>query len=155
LPADHNYGFGACNLAGEADEEHASGAGQAHVGLGHVVARRLSVEFVLMAATVCVAVGFVIQRNRQYSGNAPLRSEIEARVCFETTLDRLSKLGTNRLGGTRGMWLSVRGPKQLTVGTDAFMISAPWAFREWAFTGRGSSIAVTQMPSRLAERVTG
>jgi hypothetical protein len=82
-------------------------------------------KFVVLATIVCVAVYLVIRRNRERSSNAPLRSEIEARVCFETTLDRVSKLGTGGLGGTRGVWISVRGPKRLIVGTDAFMVSAP------------------------------
>jgi hypothetical protein len=32
------------------------------------------------------------------------------------------------------------------------MVSAPQALREFVFTGRESSIAFTQMPSRLADR---
>ena len=39
----------------------------------------------------------------------------------------------------------MRGPKRLIVGTDTFMISAPQALREFVFTGRESSIALTQM----------
>jgi hypothetical protein len=109
-------------------------------------------EFVVVAAIVCVAGYLVAQRNRQRSRNAPLRSEILARVCFETTLDRVSKLGTGGFAGTRGAWIPVRGPKRLIVGTDAFMVSAPLALREFAFTGRESSIAVSQVPSRLADR---
>lgn len=41
------------------------------------------------------------RRNRERDRNAPLRVEIEARVCFETTLDRVSVLGTGGFGGTR------------------------------------------------------
>ena len=63
--------------------------------------------------------------NRERAGNAPLRGEIEAQVCFETTLDRASILGTGGFGGTRGVWIPLRGPKRLIVGTDAFMVSAP------------------------------
>ena len=48
------------------------------------------------------------RRNRERDRNAPLRGEIEARVCFKTTLDRLSVLGTGGFGGTRGVWISVR-----------------------------------------------
>jgi hypothetical protein len=109
-------------------------------------------EFVGLAMMVCVAVCLVMRRNRERSGNAPLRSEIEARVCFETTLDHVRKLGAGGLGGTRGVWISVRGPKRLIVGTDAFMVSAPQALREFVFAGRESSIAMTQMPFRLADR---
>lgn len=92
------------------------------------------------------------QRNRVRTRNAPLRAEIEAQVCYETTLDRASILGTGGFGGTRGYWISLRGPKRLVVGTDAFMISAPQAFREFAFTGQESFITFTQAPSRLVDR---
>jgi hypothetical protein len=109
-------------------------------------------EFVVLAAIVCVAVYLLAQRNRERSGNAPLRSEIRAQVRFETTLDRVSRLGTGGLGGTRGAWIPLRGSKRLTVGTDAFMVSAPLALREFVFTGRESSIAFSQMPSGPAER---
>jgi len=87
------------------------------------------------------------QRNRERSGNAPLRGEIEARVCFETTLNRASILGTGGFGGTRGVWIPLRGPKRLIVGTDAFMVSAPQALREFVFRGPGSSIAFGQAVS--------
>jgi hypothetical protein len=91
--------------------------------------------------------GFVylfIRRNRERAGNAPLRGEIEARVCFETTLDRASILGTGGFGGTRGAWIRLQGPKRLIVGTDAFTVSAPQALREFVFRGSESSIAFGQ-----------
>src|SRR5690349_16384799 len=50
------------------------------------------------------------------------------------------------------MWIPLRGPKRLTVGTDAFMVSAPQALREYVFTGRDSSIALSQAPSRIVHR---
>ena len=50
------------------------------------------------------------------------------------------------------MWIRFKGPKRLVVGADAFMISMPQALREYVFTGRESSIAISQAPSRLAER---
>jgi hypothetical protein len=84
------------------------------------------------------------RRNRERDRNASLRDEIEARVCFKTALDRVSILGTGGFGGTRGVWISVRGPKRLIVGTDAFMISAPQALREFVFRGPESSIAFDQ-----------
>jgi hypothetical protein len=46
----------------------------------------------------------------------------------------------------------LHGPKRLTVGTDAFMVSAPQAGREFVFTGRDSSIALSQAPSRVVTR---
>ena len=101
--------------------------------------------FVVLAVIVCGIAGLVIRRNRERSRNAPLRSEIEARVCFETTLRRVCKLGTGGLGGTRGVWIDVRGPKRLVVGTDAFRIFAPQALSEFVFIGRETSIALTQM----------
>jgi hypothetical protein len=91
--------------------------------------------------------GFVylfIRRNRERAGNAPLRGEIEAQVCFETSLDRASILGTGGFGGTRGVWIRLRGPKRLIVGTDAFMVSAPQALRDFVFRGSESTIAFGQ-----------
>ena len=92
------------------------------------------------------------KRNREHASNAPLRGEIEAHVCFETALHRASVLGTGGFGGMRGYWYSLRGPKRLIVGTDAFMVSAPQALRQFAFRGQESSIAVAQMPSGLGVR---
>jgi hypothetical protein len=106
--------------------------------------------------TLAIIVGGIyvmfMQRNRERARNAPLRGEIQARVCFETTLDRVSKLGTGGFDGTRGFWIPVRGPKRLMVGTDAFMISAPQALREFVFTGRESSIALARVPFGLVVR---
>ena len=85
-----------------------------------------------------------MRQNRERAGNAPLRGEIAARVCFETTLDRASFLGTGGFGGTRGVWIPLRGPKRLIVGTDAFMVSTPQALREFVFRGSESSIAFGQ-----------
>jgi hypothetical protein len=102
-------------------------------------------QFLILAAILCVVAALIIQRNRERARNAPLRGEIEAQVCFRTPLRRVCKLGTGGFGGNRGVWIDVRGPKRLTVGTDAFMISAPQALREFAFTGRETSIALTRM----------
>jgi hypothetical protein len=85
-----------------------------------------------------------LRRNRERAGSAPLRGEIEARVSFETILHRASILGTGGFGGTRGVWIRLRGPKRLIVGTDAFMVSAPQALREYVFRGSESSIAFGQ-----------
>ena len=92
------------------------------------------------------------RRNRERGRNAPLRAEIEAQRCFETILYRTSILGTGGFGAARGYWIPLRGPKRLIVGTDAFMVSAPQALREFVFTGRESSISITRIPSRLADR---
>ena len=103
-------------------------------------------------AIVAVVVYMFRQRNRERAKNVPVRGEVEARVRFETALDGASILGTGGFGGTRGQWIRLRGPKRLVVGTDAFMVSAPQALREFVFTGRESSIEFTQMPSRWADR---
>jgi hypothetical protein len=92
------------------------------------------------------------RRDRERARNAPLRGEIKAQICFETVLDGARVLGTGGFRGTPGYWISLRGPKRLTVGTDAFMISAPQALREYVFTGRESSIAFSQAPSGLLDR---
>jgi hypothetical protein len=92
------------------------------------------------------------RRSRERGRNARLRAEIEAQRCFEAVFYRASILGTGGFVGTRGYWIPLRGRKRLIVGSDAFMVSAPQALREFVFTGRESSIAITRMPSRLADR---
>jgi hypothetical protein len=87
-----------------------------------------------------------------FGGDASLHNQIEAGARFQTRLYRASVLGTGGFGGTRGAWIPLRGPKRLTVGTDAFMVCAPLAGREFAFTARESSIAVSQAPSLLVNR---
>lgn len=109
-------------------------------------------QILLPLATIGVAAYLFARRNRERARNAPLRGEIESRVSFATMLDRASVLGTGGFGGIRGSWIPVRGPKRLIVGTDAFMISAPQALREFVFSGRESSIALTRMPSGLVGR---
>jgi hypothetical protein len=99
-----------------------------------------------------VIVYMFMQRNGERARNAPLRGEIGARVCFETILYRASILRPGGFGSIRGQWIPLRGPKRLIVGTDAFMVSAPQALREFVFTGRETSIAFTQVPSRLVGR---
>jgi hypothetical protein len=109
-------------------------------------------EFVVTLAIPCAIVYLFVRRNRERDGNAPLRSEIQARVSFRAPLKGASVLGTGGFGGTRGVWIPLRGPKRLTVGADAFIVSAPQAMREYAFTGRDSSIALSRAPSRIANR---
>jgi hypothetical protein len=109
-------------------------------------------EFVVTLAIFSVIVYLFVRRNRERDGNAPLRNEIEARASFRAPLNGASILGTGGFGGTRGMWIPLRGPKRLTVGTDAFMVSAPQALREYVFTGRDSSIALSQAPSGIVNR---
>jgi hypothetical protein len=104
------------------------------------------VPVLTLIAVIGVGVYLIMRQRRERAGNAPLRGGIQARVCLAAPLDRVSVLGTGGLGGTLGQWFPLRGPKRLTVGTDAFMISAPQALREYVFTGRGSSIAFSQMP---------
>jgi uncharacterized membrane protein YtjA (UPF0391 family) len=93
-----------------------------------------------------VWIRLLLQRKGERATNAPLRSHVLAQVGFEATFFRASRLGT------RGEWIPLRGPKRLTVGTDAFVVSAPQALREFVFTGGESSIAFTRMPGRLAGR---
>jgi hypothetical protein len=107
----------------------------------------------ILAGLAIIASGWVYmfkRRDRERAGNAPLRGEIEAQVCFATRLDRVSILGTGGFRGARDYWIPFRGPKRLVVGTDAFMISMPQALREYVFAGCESSIALSQMPSGLA-----
>ncbi len=109
-------------------------------------------QLLIPLAIIGIVVYLLVRRNRERAGNAPLRGEIAAQVCFETSLDRVSALGTGGFGGMSGNWIPLRGPKRLTVGTGAFMVSAPQALREFVFTGRESSIEFTRMPSRLVDR---
>lgn len=94
----------------------------------------------------------VMRRNRERFTNAPLRGEIQAQACLLTPLDHVSILGAGGFEGTRGQWIRFKGPKRLVVSADAFMIPLPGASREFAFTGRESSIAFSQARSRLAKR---
>jgi hypothetical protein len=98
-----------------------------------------------VAVAGIIAAGWVYmfrRRNRERVSNAPLRGEIQGQVRFETRLHRASVLGTGGFGGNRGYWIPLRGPKRLVVGTDAFIVSAPQALREFAFAGRESSISM-------------
>jgi hypothetical protein len=97
-------------------------------------------------------VGTRVWLNRQRARNAPLRCDVEAQVCFATTLDRASILRKSALAGTRGQWFPLRGPRRLIVGTDAFIFSAPNALREFYFVGRECSIAFSQAPSPFVNR---
>lgn len=109
-------------------------------------------EFVVILAIPCVIVYLLARQHRERDGNAPLPIGIGERVSFRAPLHRAGVLGTGGVGGTRGMWIPLRGPKRLTVGTDAFMVSAPMAGRQFLFRGRDSSIALSQAPSRIVTR---
>jgi hypothetical protein len=93
-----------------------------------------------------------VRQSRERTTNVPLRREIQAGVRFATKLDHASVLGMGGFRGTRGQWIRLRGPKQLVVGADAFMVSSSQALRDFAFTGRESSIRFSQAPSRLIQR---
>ncbi len=67
---------------------------------------------VLIPLLIIGGIVYLFMRRRERAGNAPLRGEIKARACFETTLDRASILGTGGFGGTRGVWIPLRGPKR-------------------------------------------
>jgi hypothetical protein len=84
-------------------------------------------EFVVTLAIACGIVYLLARRNRERNGNAPLRHEIEGDVSFRAPLHCASVLGTGGFGGTRGMWIRLRGPKRLTVGANGFVVSAPLA----------------------------
>ena len=112
----------------------------------------VAIQFVVTLAIACGIVYIFVRRNRERDRNAPLPSEIEAGVSFRARLDHASVLGTGGFGGTRGVWIALRGPKRLTVGADGFVVSAPQALREFVFTGRDSSIAVSRAPSRIVNR---
>lgn len=108
---------------------------------------------ILMSFVVIGGILYLFMRqNRERTVNAPLRREIQEGVRFATKLDHASILGVGGFKGTRGQWISLRGPKRLVVGADAFMISSPQALREFVFTGRESSIRFSQAPSRLVQR---
>jgi hypothetical protein len=109
----------------------------------------------LIISAVMFGMMFLTMRrqNRERTANAPLRAEVQAGARFATRLDRVRVLGTGGVAGTRGQWISIRGPKRLVVAADAFMISVPQAhLHEFAFTGFESSIRFSQAPSRLVQR---
>jgi hypothetical protein len=109
-------------------------------------------EFVVTLAIACGIVYLLARRNRERNGNAPLRHEIEGDVSFRAPLHCASVLGTGGFGGTRGMWIRLRGPKRLTVGANGFVVSVPLAGREFVFSGSDSSIALSRAPSRAVSR---
>jgi hypothetical protein len=112
--------------------------------------RLLSMVASFGIAYALMSVGTRVPLKRQRAGNAPqLRTEIEAQVCFATALTYVSVLGK---GGWTTHWLRLQGPKRLIVGTDAFIVSAPRALREYAFRGCECSIAFSQAPSRFVNR---
>lgn len=113
---------------------------------------RVVLELVFSLGIPCGIAYLFVRRSRERDRNAPLRDDIEASASFRAPLHRASVLGTGGFGGTRGRWIFLRGPKRLTVGADAFMVSAPQALREYVFTGRDSSIALSQGPSRIVNR---
>lgn len=109
---------------------------------------QLATALAVVGAIACLAV----RRNRERDRNAPVRDAIEARVSYRASLDGASHLGTGGFGGTRGMWIALQGPKRLTVGADAFMVSAPQALAEYVFTAAETTIALSQAPSRVVNR---
>lgn len=107
---------------------------------------------IIMSVIIIGGIMFLFMRqNNERATNAPLRAVIQGQVSLSTRLDHASILGTGGFGGTPGIWIRFKGPKRLVVGADAFMISMPQALREFVFTGRESSIAISQAPSRLAQ----
>jgi len=72
-------------------------------------------------AIVAVIVYAFMRESRDRARNAPLRFDIEMRVCFSTALDHAMILGTG------GFWIALKGPKRLVVGTEAL-----WSYRRWA-----------------------
>jgi hypothetical protein len=108
----------------------------------------------VILCVLCVAAGQFVQRNRELARYAPLRDEIQAQVCFETALGlgRTCILRRGGLAAPRGYWQTVTGQARLTVGAHAFMLFAPRALSEYAFTGCETSIALTQMRSGPAGR---
>ena len=89
---------------------------------------------------IALLVSVALRQYREHVRNTPLRDEIEAQMCFETSLDRARVL-------TTGQWVPVMKnlPKRLVVSTDAFMVCSP--LFEYVFRGCESSIAFSQAPS--------
>jgi hypothetical protein len=100
------------------------------------------------AVAALMWVGTRLWLNRQRARNAGLRNEKETQVRFATNLDRASILHTKQLfGGPH--WVSLQGPRRLTVGADAFIFSAPNALTEYVFKGCECSITISQAPSSM------
>ena len=56
----------------------------------------------LMSIVIIGGILFLFMRqNRERAANAPLRDEIQGRVCLSTPLDHVSKLGTGGSGYPR------------------------------------------------------
>jgi hypothetical protein len=101
----------------------------------------------LGVAGILLWAGMRLWLHRQRTRTAGLRSEVAAGVRFEVILDATRWYKTNgSLWGADRSWFSL-GPAQLMVGADAFVISAPKAFSEFAFKGCDCSISLSQSPS--------
>ncbi len=87
--------------------------------------------------------------SRQRARTAGLRSEIEAQLCFATTLDAARLYRITTFGRDGHAWFSLQRPRRLIVGTDAFIFSAPNALREYAFRGCECCISLSHAPSSL------
>jgi hypothetical protein len=98
----------------------------------------LGVAYTLMWA------GTRVVLNRQRTKAGGLRSEIAARMRFTTTVDHACLYRISAFGRS---WVSLRGPRRLIVGSDAFIFEAHNALKEFAFRGGESSIAFSQAPS--------
>jgi hypothetical protein len=101
-------------------------------------------------AAVVLWGGMRVVLRRQRARTGPLRTEIEAGIQFDTVLDAARVYKTNgNLWGSDRSWFTLPGPARLTVGADAFIVSAPGAFAEYAFRARECSISLSQVPSPL------
>ncbi len=115
--------------------------------------RLLAVVASVGIAWALISVGMRVVLHRQRANTASLRSEIAAEIRFEATLDaaRWCKPNGNLWGSDR-WWFPLRGPTQLIVGADAFVVSAPKEFSEFAFRGCECSISLSQAPSSRFRR---
>jgi hypothetical protein len=98
-------------------------------------------------ACILISAGMRVVLHRQRARTAALHGEV-AEARFETRLSAARWYKTNgNLWGDDRSWFSLRGPTQLIVGAEAFIISAPKAFSEFAFKGCECSISLSKAPS--------
>jgi hypothetical protein len=102
------------------------------------------IEIAAIVAFLCVPVYLFVRRSRERARNTPLRGEIVSMVRFEARLSGARILGAGGFRGTRGQWISIRGQTRLVVGSDAFLINASQALREYVFRGCDSSITFAE-----------
>jgi hypothetical protein len=113
----------------------------------------------LVPMIVVVIVGFgVVKTWLDHRREEPLRRELmNQEVTFCAKLNHVRVLGTGGLNGTRGQWVSLKGPMSLLVRTGGFEVVCPINIlrllfgMEYRFQASEALIEMSQVPSRFIQ----